>query len=191
MAPVASGGLLWLYSATMEARCTVGDVSRAWYRCVMAKDGKNYTLTLKQEKYVQNLLAGMTQRAAFRDAYPATAKWKDRSIDIKASKTLAQDNVRLRYDSLIAESAAGAVYSRQRAIADLTEIIDIGLEHVRATKGHKTNRTKLGNRELADLPRGAATILSAIEKLDKLMNLSKEGEGSGVTIVDNIERPES
>ena len=59
----------------------------------------NFKLTDKQEKYVQGLLKGLTQRKAFKQAYD-TSKMTDKSVDEKASKLLANSKVRARYDEL-------------------------------------------------------------------------------------------
>jgi transposase len=143
-------------------------------------------LTPKQERFVQALVSGASQREAYRSAYNCE-RLKPESIDSLASRLFAKVKLRSRYDELVAEAAAGAVYDRQRAIADLTEIVDIGLAHIRRTKQHKENIDDHGKRELADLPRGASTVISAIEKLDKLLGLSLAGEGdSQIVIVDDV-----
>lgn len=134
-------------------------------------------LTPKQEKFVNALVSGMSQREAYMSAY-VCSRWKPETVDSQASRTMANPKIRARYDELVAEAAKGAVFDRQRAIAALTEIVDIGLTHIRQTTGHKANFTDKGSRELADLPRGAATVISAIDKLDKLLQLSDGGAGT-------------
>lgn len=143
-------------------------------------------LTPKQERFVQVLVTGTSQREAYRAAYDC-AKSSDRTVDKKASALYCREDIKGRYDELVAEAAASAVYTRQRAIKDLTEIVDIGLAHVRRTKAHTENFDGHGKRELADLPRGAATVISAIDKLDKLLRLSEtDGADNKVVIVDDV-----
>ena len=40
----------------------------------------------RHEKYVQNLVSGMSQRLAYRDAFPKSKSWKDTTVDSKASE---------------------------------------------------------------------------------------------------------
>ena len=56
-------------------------------------------LTDKQEKYVQNLLLGQSQREAYKNSYNAS-NMKDLTIDNKASLLLTKEHVRGRYDEL-------------------------------------------------------------------------------------------
>ena len=56
-------------------------------------------LTFKQEKYIQELVKGKTQREAYKAAYN-TNKMSDKTIDEKASRLLSQGKVRARYNEL-------------------------------------------------------------------------------------------
>lgn len=56
-------------------------------------------LTAKQEKFVQNLINGMSQREAYKDSYNAE-NMSDKSIDTKACNLLKQDKVRSRFNEL-------------------------------------------------------------------------------------------
>lgn len=58
-------------------------------------------LTVKQEKYVQNIVKGMSQREAYKDAY--NAKYKDEAIDNKASALFNKGEVQVRYKELMEE----------------------------------------------------------------------------------------
>ncbi|MFR8874775.1 MAG: hypothetical protein ACLVHV_15880 [Oscillospiraceae bacterium] len=40
----------------------------------------------RHEKFVQGLIQGMSQRKAYREAASAASKWKDTTVDVKASK---------------------------------------------------------------------------------------------------------
>ncbi len=57
-------------------------------------------LTAKQEKFVQELIKGKTQREAYKIAYPTSKKWKDNIVDVKASELLKNGKVKVRYDEL-------------------------------------------------------------------------------------------
>ena len=56
-------------------------------------------LTAKQEKFVQNLLQGMSQREAYKNSFNAE-KMSDKTIDSKACNLLKQDKVRARFNEL-------------------------------------------------------------------------------------------
>lgn len=58
-------------------------------------------LTLKQERFVQELIKGKSQREAYRIAYPGSAKWKESSVDCKASILFSNGKVKERYDELL------------------------------------------------------------------------------------------
>lgn len=57
-------------------------------------------LTPKQEKFVRNMVSGMSQYDAYVNSYNAS-NMKDKSIYEKASKLMAQSNIRSRYNELI------------------------------------------------------------------------------------------
>ena len=62
--------------------------------------GGTLSLTVKQEIFIQRLLEGNTQADAYRFAYDCE-NMKDKTIIEKASKLMAQDNVRARYQELL------------------------------------------------------------------------------------------
>lgn len=67
---------------------------------MIVKGHKNRMLTAKQEKYVQELIKGKSQREAYRIAYPNSVNWKDANVDSKASNLLKNDKVKARYNEL-------------------------------------------------------------------------------------------
>lgn len=62
----------------------------------------NNRLTIKQEKFIQNLIQGMSQREAYKNAYNAL-NMKDETIDTKACNLLKKDKVGARYNELLEE----------------------------------------------------------------------------------------
>lgn len=82
-------------------------------------------LTDKQEKYVQELIKGRSQREAYRIAYPK-CKAMDKTIDEKASKLFALDKVRTRYnqinDRLIKEAEDECIVSAKDVLRELKRI---------------------------------------------------------------------
>lgn len=82
------------------------------------------SLTPKREAYVQGVVSGLSQRAAYIAAFPAAAKWKPETIDSKASHLLADDKVRARYEELQAEAAKDARISRVKLLRRLESLAD-------------------------------------------------------------------
>ncbi len=87
-------------------------------------------LTTKQEKFVQELVKGKSQREAYKEAYNVKTM-KDENIDSKASKLFAEDKVRARYEELINQSAEQALWTREQAINDLIMIKDEAIKHLK------------------------------------------------------------
>ena len=65
-------------------------------------------LTAKQEKFVQELIKGKSQREAYKNSYN-TSKLKEKSIDELASRLFKQVKVRSRYEELMKEAIQPAV----------------------------------------------------------------------------------
>ncbi len=79
-------------------------------------------LTAKQEKFVQNLVKGMSQREAYKNSYNAS-KMKDATIDVKASLLFKQDKIRVRYEELTERTAKKTIITAQERMEFLTKII--------------------------------------------------------------------
>ena len=71
-------------------------------------------LTTKQEIFVQQLVAGQSQRQAYRQAYNAE-KMTDKTVDEKASKLFKDGKVRARYRELLKQFSNMALWSREQA----------------------------------------------------------------------------
>jgi phage terminase, small subunit len=71
-------------------------------------------LTTKQELFVQNLVAGQSQRQAYRQAYNAE-KMTDKTVDETANKLLKNPKVNARYRELIKQFSNMALWSREQA----------------------------------------------------------------------------
>lgn len=81
-------------------------------------------LTPKQEKYVTNLISGMSQRQAYKDAYPSSKKWKNETVDSKASNLLNNnDKVLTRYKELLKKTQDEMIMSVVERKKWLTEQI--------------------------------------------------------------------
>lgn len=83
-------------------------------------------LTRNQEKYVQELIKGKTQREAYKIAYPKSLKWAENVVDVKASELLKNGKVQVRYnqinDRLIKEAEDECIVSAKDVLRELKRI---------------------------------------------------------------------
>ena len=75
-------------------------------------------LTAKQEKFVQGLVSGLSQRQAYIQAY-STKNMKDATIDNNAYKLMQNNEISTRYKQLMDEHKKKALWTREEAINDL------------------------------------------------------------------------
>lgn len=119
-------------------------------------------LTPKQERFIQNIVSGMSQREAYKEAY--NAKYKDEAIDSKACNLFNQDKVQIRYKELMYQLEDEAIMSAKERMKWLTDVIngDI-LEDVPVMtdiKDDKVNTIKC--------PTKIDTKLKALDTLNKM-----------------------
>lgn len=79
-------------------------------------------LTAKQEKFVQNIIEGMSQADAYRSAYD-TSKMTDKTVHEKASVLASNDKVRARLTELRDRLANEKIMSSQKRMEWLTSLI--------------------------------------------------------------------
>ena len=90
-------------------------------------------LTSKQEKFIQALVAGKSQRQAYKEAYNAT-KMKDETIDTRACELLKNSKVKARYNELLEEHKNKALYTREEMVNDLIWIKEKAKEDIKNPK---------------------------------------------------------
>lgn len=99
-------------------------------------------LTDKQERFVQELIKGKSQREAYRIAYPRSVKWKDSAVDQNASKLLKNAKVLPRYnelrDRLIQEAEDECIVSAKEVIRELKRIAFADIKDFLSFKTAKT-----------------------------------------------------
>ena len=86
-------------------------------------------LTQRQEKFVRALIAGKSQRQAYKEAYNA-AKMKDETIDTRACELLKNSKVKARYNELLEEHKNKALYTREEMVNDLIWIKEKAKEDI-------------------------------------------------------------
>lgn len=67
----------------------------------------------RHETFAQELAKGVSQRKAYRAAYPNSENWKDSTVDAKACNLAKKDKIMARFQELKEEAAAGAVMTRK------------------------------------------------------------------------------
>ena len=87
------------------------------------------SLTIKEEIFVQRRIEGYSQTEAYRFAYNCE-NMKDKTVTEKASKLMAKDNVRARYENLLNEHKNKALYTREEAVNDLIWIKEKAREDI-------------------------------------------------------------
>lgn len=82
-------------------------------------------LTVKQEKFIQGLIKGKSQRQAYKAAY-SCQRMKDTTIDRKACDLMKNGKITARYEELRGEAEKDAVLSavemRRKIIKELSDI---------------------------------------------------------------------
>ena len=79
-------------------------------------------LTGKQEKFVRNLIQGMSQREAYKKSYDAE-NMTDKTIDEAACKLFNDSKVNARYQELIERAANASVMTAQERLEYLSRIV--------------------------------------------------------------------
>ena len=114
-------------------------------------------LTAKQEKFVQNLVKGMSQREAYKNSYNAS-NMKDNVIDNKACALFKRDEIRVRYEELIKATAKATIITAQERMELLTRI----------AKGEEYETYSGNDGELYTTPPKIETRMKAIDTLNKM-----------------------
>lgn len=84
------------------------------------------SLTAKQEKFVQGLISGLSQRKAYRTAFPNSVKWKDETVDAKACNLIKTDKIMARYNELKEKAENLAIMTRVQRMITLSDIAQNG-----------------------------------------------------------------
>ena len=115
-------------------------------------------LTPKQEKYVQGLVAGLSQRQAYIQAY-STKNMKDTTIDNNAYKLMQNNEISTRYNELMEEHKSKALWTREEAVNELKWLYKQAIKSIEEQdEGYVRQGT-------------SSALLGAIQELNKLEDL--------------------
>ena len=82
----------------------------------------------RHEKFAQGIAKGLSQRNAYRAAFPSSLDWKDTTVDSKASVLAKNGKVLERVKELAEKSTSKAVMTAQERKEWLTGIVKNDLE---------------------------------------------------------------
>lgn len=77
----------------------------------------------RHEKFAQCISSGMSQRKAYRAAFPKSEKWKDNTVDSRASELYKKSEVLGRIRELAEASSDDAIMNARQRKVWLTKII--------------------------------------------------------------------
>lgn len=86
-------------------------------------------LTAKEEAFVQALVAGESQRQAYKIAYPKS-RMKETTMDTEACKLFKKPKITARYNELMEEHKQKALYTREDAVLDLIWLKETAKQHI-------------------------------------------------------------
>lgn len=148
-------------------------------------------LTPKQEMFVQGIISGLSQRQAYRKAFPNSKKWKDSAVDSNASALLQNTKVLQRYRVLLKQFSSMSLWSREQAFNEYEWLknkarASIEQEGVRQANSNAFLAALDGMNKMAfhDLELEDRKLLLEIEKLTSQVG---ESEGQDEKIADFID----
>ena len=138
-------------------------------------------LTPKREKFVQNLVKGMSQREAYKNSFNA-GNMKDATIDKKASELFKKEEIRGRYDVLVKRLEDTTIMDAKERMKWLSKVIkgDVKEKYTYWDNGEQYD----GEKE-ADL----TTKIKALDTLNKMEGIYITKVQDITPPIINIERP--
>lgn len=135
-------------------------------------------LTPKQERFVQALVSGASQREAYLAAYDC-GRMKPESIDSCACRLLANNvKVSSRYDELMAELAAAVLWDRAEAARGLIEVREIARQAVR-------NKWAVDGVMAIGAADSLTRVTAELNKMFRVYDTPDDGDGR-VTVIDDV-----
>ena len=137
-------------------------------------------LTAKQEKFVHNIIDGMSQADAYRNAYSAE-NMSDNAIYREASLLMANPNIAQRVKEIRDQMAKPTIMSAQERLEFLTQIIQ-GL------KGEVSVQVVDGETVEIEMPTSLKNKLSAIDIMNKMQGeyVTKVEGTIGITKLEDV-----
>ena len=102
---------------------------KATTKAAPSKSGNVSKWTKSHEEFCHGLFNGLSQRNAYRKAYPHAEKWKDSTVDVRACELSKDSKIQVRLEEIKAENAKMASLSRESLLARLANIINLEKIH--------------------------------------------------------------
>ena len=148
-------------------------------------------LTPKQELFVQGIISGLSQRQAYRQAFSTSKKWKDSTVDVKASELLQNGKVLVRYRELLKQFSNMSLWSREQAFNEYEWLKNKARASIETDGVRQANSNAflaaldgMNNMAFKDLELEDKKLLLEIEKLASQIG---ESEGQDEKIADFID----
>lgn len=132
------------------------------------------SLTIKEEIFVQRRIEGYSQTEAYRFAYNCE-NMKDKTVTEKASKLMAKDNVRARYEELKNELKQKMFYTVEKANEDLEWIKNKAKEDIEYRGIKQANATTYLGAVKQQIDLNGITIKEAKEDIDNVIKFEIVG----------------
>ena len=131
-------------------------------------------LTEKQDKFACNMaLKNMSQRAAYRDAYPSSKNWPDATVDVEACRLFKNTKVKLRYNQLKNELRDAA---EADGIVDAKKVIE---EIAKIAFCDQTEAAEIKNKRGADGKLRPTVVIKPTRRLSEEARISIAGIKEG------------
>lgn len=85
-------------------------------------------LNVKQEKFIQGIIRGLSQRQAYKEAYEVD--YEDKAIDENACKLFNSTKVKQRYEELLKELQDKSIMSAQERMKWLSDVVKGNIKHI-------------------------------------------------------------
>lgn len=149
-------------------------------------------LTAKQEKFVQGIIAGLSQREAYKEAYN-TENMKDSTIDSRASRLLKEYKISARYRELLKDYSNMNLWAREAAFNEYEWLKnrakkDINEDGVRQATANAFLDSLEGMNQMAfrDLELADKKILAEIEKLEQQIGGTEEQDDKIIGYINQL-----
>lgn len=120
----------------------------------------NEKLTPKQEKFIQNVVSGMSQREAYKNSYNAE-NMEDKTIDEAASRLFNDSKISARYKELMEKLEDEAIMTAKQRMIWLSEVV----------KGIQKEKEAVftdGDIVIKDVETDISTKIRAVDTLNKM-----------------------
>lgn len=130
---------------------------------------ENNRLTPKQEKFVEEIAKGKTQRQAYLVAYPNSKNYKENTIDSRASVLMKNKKVVKRLNELKQSTEKKVEWTRKKALETINYVMDMNKKEIERI--NEAFNTEIDLKEVKILELGQE--MAQCTSIKELANLSK------------------